>query len=63
MSWFGANYMGKTERTLYERTVEHAWTDNNSAVYKHLNDCTGVQHLFDIVPLQSSLFTSPAPIQ
>ena len=38
----GANYIGKTERTLYERTVEHAWTDNNSVVYKHLNDCTGV---------------------
>ena len=47
----GANYIGKTERTLYERTVEHAWTDNNSAVYKHLGDCTGVQHLFDIVSL------------
>ena len=24
----GANYTGKTERTLYERTVEYAWTDN-----------------------------------
>ena len=24
----GTNYIGKTERTLYERTVEHAWTDN-----------------------------------
>ena len=23
----GANYMGKTERTLYERSVEHAWSD------------------------------------
>ena len=34
----GANYIGKTERTLYEKTVEHAWVDNNSAVYKHLND-------------------------
>ena len=59
----GANYIGKTERTLYERTVEHAWTDNNSAVYKHLDDCTGVQHLFDIASLHSSLFTSSAPIQ
>ena len=36
----GANYIGKTERTLHERTVENNWTDNNSAVYKHLNDCT-----------------------
>ena len=44
-------YRKKKEWTLYERTVEHAWTDNNSAVYKHLNDCTGVQHLFDITSL------------
>ena len=59
----GANYIGKIERTLYERTVEHAWTDNYGAVYKHLNDCTGVQHLFDIASLHSSLFTSSARIQ
>ena len=58
----GANYIGKTERTLYERTVEHAWTDNNSAVYKHLDDCTSVQHLFDSASLHSSLFTSSAAI-
>ena len=59
----GANYIGKTGRILSERTVEHAWTDNNSAVYKHLDDCVGVQHLFDIAFLHSSLFTSSAPIQ
>ena len=59
----GANCIGKTERTFHERTVEHAWTDNNSAVYKHLNDCTGVQQLFDIASLHSSLFTSSAPIR
>ena len=58
-----ANYIGKTERTLYERAVEHAWTDSNSVVYKHLKDCTGVQHLFDIVSLHSSFFTSSTPIQ
>ena len=59
----GANYIGKTERTLHEKTVEHVWTFKNSAVYKHLGDCTGVQHLFDITPLHSSLFTSSAPTQ
>ena len=58
----GANYIGKTIRTLYERTVAHAWTDNNSAVYKHLDDCTAVQHLPDIAPFHSSLFTSSTPI-
>ena len=60
---FIAYYIGKTERILYERAVEHAWTDNNCAVYKHLDDCTGIQHLFDIVSLHLSLFTSSAPIQ
>ena len=59
----GAIYIGKTERALYERTVEHAWTDNKSAVYKHLDDCNGVQHLFDIASLHLSLYTSSAPIQ
>ena len=59
----GANYIGKTERTLHERIAEYAWTDNNSVIYKHLNDCTGVQHLFDIASLHSSLFMSSAPIQ
>ena len=59
----GANYIGKTERTLYERKVEHAWTDNNSAVYKHFDDCTGVQHLLVIASLYSSLLTSSSPIQ
>ena len=46
-----------------EKTVEHVWTFKNSAVYKHLGDCTGVQHLLDITPLYSSLFTSSAPTQ
>ena len=59
----GANYTGKTERTSYERKVEHAWTGNNSACNKHFNDCTGVQYLFDIASLHSSLFTSSAIIQ
>ena len=26
------NYIGKTERTLNERTIEHAWSDKNSAI-------------------------------
>ena len=59
----GANYIGKTERTLYDRTVEHAWTDNNSAVNKNPNGCTGVQYWFDIASLHSQLFASSSPIQ
>ena len=59
----GVNYIGKTERTLYEKTVEYAWTDNNSAVYKHLNDCPGIQHLINIASFHPSLFTSSSPNQ
>ena len=52
------------QKKVYEMSVEHAWTDNNIAVYKHLNYYTGgVQHLFDIAYLHLSLFTSSSPIQ
>ena len=37
------NYVGKTERTLFKRNVEHAWSDKDSAVNIHLNECNGVQ--------------------
>ena len=52
------------QKRFYKKSAEHAWTDNNSAVYKHLNYYTGgVQHLFDIAYLHSSLITSSSPIQ
>ena len=54
------NYVGKTERTLHERylILEHAWNDKDSAVFNHLNECNGVQHMFDIGILTPSLFTN-----
>ena len=52
-----ANYDGKTERTLFERNVEHAWSDKDSAVNIHLNECNGVQHMFNIAKLTPSLFS------
>ena len=52
-----------TTNYLFNWSTKHAWTDNISAVYKHLDDCIGVQHLFDNASLHSSLFTSLAPIQ
>ena len=33
----GANYVGKTERTLYERCVEHTWSDQKSVVKNNLD--------------------------
>ena len=59
----GANYIGKTEKTLYEKAVEHVWAANNSTGYNHLSDCIGVQHLLDIASLNSPLFTSSPSIQ
>ena len=33
------SYIGKTDRTLLTRTHEHAVTDKESAIYKHLRAC------------------------
>ena len=52
-----ANYVGKTERTLYEGNVEHAWNDKDSVFNIHLNECNGVQHMFNMTKLTPSLFS------
>ena len=48
-----ANYVGKTERTLHERCAEHSWDDKDSVVFNHLNECIGVQHMFEINSITS----------
>ena len=45
----GASYIGKTERTIRERSIEHAWSDAESPMRNHLKTCTHFQHLFDIL--------------
>ena len=52
-----ANYVGKTERTSFERNVEHDWSDKDSVVNIHLNECNGVQHMFNIAKSTPSLFS------
>ena len=32
-------YIGKTENTLFNRTKQHGWTQTDSAIRKHFNDC------------------------
>ena len=39
--------IGKTERTLFERTKEHV-TRAASAINRHLDSCLNVEHLFSI---------------
>ena len=46
-----ANYAGKTERTLFEKNVEHTWSDKDSVVTIHLNECNGVHYVFNIAIL------------
>ena len=40
-----SSYIGKTNRTLLIRTQEHALTDKESAICKHLHYCDQTQHV------------------
>ena len=46
------NYIGKTERTLLEKTEEHAYSNKNSneqsAIYEHLSTCHHYRHIVDL---------------
>ena len=39
----GANYVRKIERALYERCVDHAWSDQNSIEKNQLDQCVEVE--------------------
>ena len=42
-----SSYIGKTERTFFERTKEHV-TRPDSAIKGHIDNCLNVEHLFSI---------------
>ena len=52
-----SSYIGKTNRTLLVRTQEHALTDKESAIYKHLRDCDNIKHIQDLYNLPD-IFTN-----
>ena len=52
----GANYIGKTERTIRERLLEHAWSDAESPMRNHLKHCSHFHHMFDMLTLSNDLF-------
>ena len=54
---YSTNYDGKSERTLFEGNVEHAWSEKGSIVNIHLNEWNRVQHMFNFVKLTLSLFS------
>ena len=37
----GAEYVGKTESTMFNRTKQHGWTQKDSAIRKHFDTCQG----------------------
>ena len=52
----GIDYIGKTDRTLFERTKEHAWTDVESPLRNHLINCEHFQHMYGMLSLTNNLF-------
>ena len=55
-------YVGKTDRTLHERTKEHAYAKGNkneqSAVYEHLPSCFHYSHIADLLKIYTNNFNS-----
>ena len=53
-----AIYVGKLNRSLFERDAEHAWSDKVSVVNIHINECNGFHHTFNITKLSPSLVSN-----
>ena len=57
----GSSYIGKTERTLWERTEEHAYKNNNqkeqSALYERLSTCEHYSHMVDLFKVDNNSFS------
>ena len=50
-----ASYVGKTERNLFQRCVEHG-TTSESAIRSHLGNCKEIQYLLNIFTMQMQEF-------
>ena len=55
-----SSYIGKTERTLWERTKEHAYKNNNqkeqSTIYEHLLTREHYNHIADLFNVDNNSF-------
>ena len=47
----GENYIGKTERTMRERSVEHAWSDPESPMQNYLKSCPHFNHMYGLLTI------------
>ena len=50
-----AGYVEKTQQTLHERCIEHAWSDKGSAVRAYINECDGIKHIKNVMFLNTSV--------
>ena len=55
-----SSYIGKTERTLWERTEEHAYENNNqkeqNTIYEHERTCEHYNHIVDLFNVDNNSF-------
>ena len=56
-------YIGKTESTMFNRTKQHAWTQKDSAIYKHFNKCEGWAHIKGVLQCDSELMVDDKELQ
>ena len=57
-----SSYIGKTNRTLLVRTQEHALTDKESTIYKHLHYCDQIKHIQGLYSLPDIFENNPPSI-
>ena len=50
----GAEYVGKTETTLFNRTKEHGWSQKDSAINKHFKTCRGWKEIIGLLQIFDS---------
>ena len=56
-----SSYIGKTDRTLLTQTCEHAVTDKDIAIYKHLRTCEHLAFIHNLFNLPDTLNNITAP--
>ena len=49
--------LGKPSELYSNEMLIHPWSDKDSVVDIHLNECNGAQHVFNIAYLTPSLFS------
>ena len=57
MKYVFISYVGKTERTLFQRTKEHGEGRIDSAIHKHMGKCDNYQFINNLQTLGTNITT------